>query len=400
MKKKIWLILAIVFCIITITIVLYFGLIKKNKGNDDDNNNKEDINITFKSNTKLELGSKVKISDLIENINGKLINDNYLDTTSLKEDKIEVEYYDKSNKKNKAILSYSVIDSTPPVIMLNSSYTVQVGLTKKLTDIIFCADNYDKSPKRYIEGEYDLNTIGEYKLKYVAIDSSNNKSQVDFTLKVVDKMPTNNSTSSFNEIYNIHKNDNTEIGIDVSKWQGNINWNKVKNAGATFAMIRMGYQSGYNGESFIDPYFKKNIEGATKAGLKVGVYYFSYATSVEEAVSQANWIVSQIKDYKLDLPVVFDWENWSTFNGLNLSIMDINKVSNSFLETITKNGYTPMLYGSKNYLERVWNYDGTTWLAHYTTKTTYEGDYLMWQLCSNGRIDGINGNVDINIMYK
>lgn len=392
MKKKIWFILAIILCIVIIFIVIFLNLTKESKN---------DINtIAFKSDIEIEVGSKVHISELLEKIDGKLISDYYLDASEVRKDKSKIEYYDENNKKHSTYISYEIVDTTSPVVMLNNTYTVQVGYNKDLANSIFCADNYDKNPKCLIEGNYNLNEVGEYNLKYIAIDSSNNKTEIDFKLKVVEKTSSGSTTTSFRDIYNKHKSDTTEIGIDVSKWQGNINWTKVKEAGATFAMIRLGYQAGYDGESKLDPYFKSNIESAVNAGIKVGVYYFSYATSTEEALEQANWIIKQLDGKKLDLPIVFDWENWSTFNDLNLSLIDINNISNVFLETVEKRGYIPMLYGSKNYLEKVWDYNGKVWLAHYTSKTTYEGKYLMWQLCSNGRIDGINGNVDIDVMYK
>lgn len=406
-NKKILLIILILVPVLIVIFSIIFLLIKPNKSIKVNKDQEFKQSIIFKSDLDIEVGSKVKVSDLIEKIDGTLISDFDIDTKTLKKDTIQVEYKTTDNKVLKENLSYKIVDKTPPVVMLNNTFTLQIGNEKELASLIFCADNYDKTPNCRVEGSYNLNELGEYKLKYIATDSSNNKTEKDFTLKIVEKIASNNSTTNFSDVYSKHKTDKTEIGIDVSKWQGNINWNKVKSAGATFAMIRIGYQNGYNGESVIDPYFKKNISEAIKAGLKVGVYYFSYATSSAEAVKQVNFIVSELGSYKLDLPIVFDWENWSSFGGLHMSTLELNSIAYAFLNEVKNKGYTPMLYGSKNYLERVWNDNtkiysnpGPTWLAHYTEKTTYEGKYLMWQLCSNGRIDGINGNVDINVMYK
>ena len=137
------------------------------------------------------------------------------------------------------------------------------------------------------------------------------------------------------------------------------------------------------------------------------MYYFSYATTTKEAEEQASFILKNISDYDITLPIVFDWENWGSFNTTNMSIIDINKVANAFINKVETSGKVAMLYSSKNYLEKVWfgnnmkyNNKSNVWLAHYTDKTTYSEKYIMWQLCSNGKIDGISGNVDIDIMYK
>ena len=102
----------------------------------------------------------------------------------------------------------------------------------------------------------------------------------------------------------------------------------------------------------------------------------------------------------MDLPIAFDWENWSFYNEFNLSFFGLSNMADSFVKTVRDAGYEGMLYSSKNYLEDIWfKRDYPVWLAHYTTKTNYEGDYEFWQLCNNGRVAGINGDVDINIRY-
>ena len=139
-----------------------------------------------------------------------------------------------------------------------------------------------------------------------------------------------------------------------------------------------------------------------KNNLNVGVYFYSYADSNEEAKKQAEWIVKTLNGRKLDLPIVYDWESFSSFNSYNLSSHSFNEVANTFFNIIVENNYEPMLYGSKNYLEKIWDTDipYKIWLAHYTNKTNYEGNYYIWQMCSDGKIDGINGYVDIDILYK
>ncbi len=198
------------------------------------------------------------------------------------------------------------------------------------------------------------------------------------------------------------------IGIDVSVWQGTIEWDKVKAAGIDFAMIRCGYR-GYSGSGVIekDPRFDRNIVGALNAGIKVGVYFYSTAVTVEEAEQEADWVISVIKDYNITYPVAYDFEEFYNSDGsraVRLSQKQRTANTVAFLERVKSAGYNPMLYASASAVRRYWLYSEIKeydyWLAHYTTKTNYSGHYVMWQCTSKGRIDGINGNVDFNIAYK
>ena len=166
-------------------------------------------------------------------------------------------------------------------------------------------------------------------------------------------------------------------------------------------MIRVGYTNGIDGEYILDTKFIQNIEAANKYDIDAGVYFYSYANSIESAKKDAKWVLKQIKDYNIKLPIAFDWEEWNNFNDYNLSFFGLTNMAEVFLDTIEKSGYNGMLYSSKSYLENIWlPTDHDIWLAHYTDNTDYNGEYKMWQLCNNGKIDGINGDVDIDIMYK
>ena len=220
------------------------------------------------------------------------------------------------------------------------------------------------------------------------------------------KISTSSSGSSsgkgqnFSDLVKKYKTDNTKIGIDVSHWQGDIDFEKVKNAGVEFVFIRVGSQRGIDGEYYIDNKFKQNINGFNKVGIPVGIYFYSYANSKLAAKKEAKWVVEQLKPYKIDLPVVFDWESWSFFQEFNKSFYSLTEIANTYLNEVEKVGYKGMLYSSKYYLENVWfKTKYPVWLAHYTEKTNYQGEYSYWQLCSNGRVDGIFGDVDINVMY-
>lgn len=362
--------------------------------------------VTLKENLTIEFGKKAKVSDFIENLNGTLINDNDIDTEKLGDISVSFEFMNIKNKKRTATFNIKTIDVTAPKIFSGSSYTVKKGYSKELTDVLLSGDDIDDTPKREIVGEYDFNTAGDYKLTYVVTDSSGNETKKDFVLHVIEPQPTTQQPPTskepnyLNDILDNYKTEKTKIGIDVSKWQGEIDWEKVKNAGVEFAIIRVGYQTDYDGDYVVDPYFTQNIQGAKRVGLPVGIYFYSYAKNIEQAKEQAEWVKEQLKDYEIDLPIAFDWESWTSFNTAGMSFYTINKAANVFLDTLKNNGYKGMLYGSKSYLEKIWyptEYE--TWLAHYTSQTTYEGKYSIWQMSDTGRVDGINANVDIDIMY-
>jgi len=135
-------------------------------------------------------------------------------------------------------------------------------------------------------------------------------------------------------------------------------------------------------------------------GIPVGIYFHSYAKTPNQAIEQAEWVKEQISKYDITLPIAFDWESWNSFNKTGMSFYTINKVANTFLDKLAEYGYKGMLYSSKNYLTKIWYpTDHETWLAHYIDKTDYEGEYSMWQICETGRVNGIEGAVDIDIMY-
>ena len=364
------------------------------------------IKVTLDDTLETEFLSDVKVSDFISDINGTIVDDYVIDTTDIGKKKIEFEYINDDNIKVKYNYEINVVDNVAPLIWLNNSYTVNVGSDISLTDKILCGDDTDPNPTCEVIGEYNMNEAGTYPLVFKATDNSGNVTEKEFNLIV--REPKSSGTSSgsvstktlFSEVVDAHKTENTEIGLDISKWQGDVDFNALKEAGVEFVIIRVGTSSGINGENLVDSKFEQNIKGANTAGIPVGVYFYSYANSEDRAISDALWVVEQIKDYKVDLPIAFDWENWSFYNEFNLSFFGLSSMADSFVKTVRDAGYEGMLYSSKNYLEDIWfKRDYPVWLAHYTTKTNYEGDYEFWQLCNNGRVAGINGDVDINIRY-
>lgn len=357
---------------------------------------------------KIDVFENIKLKDLIKEINGELEENPKIKTTKIGKYKLKFKYYIPEEKITVPYeIEYEVVDSIPPIISMINSKTVTVG-TKEIESSLFCGDNYDSTPNCFIEGNYDLNTVGEYKLTYKGIDSSNNEVKKDFTLYVKPKTTSssnNNTTRSktyFTDIVKNYKTENTKIGLDVSHWQGNINFQKVKDAGVEFVYIRIGRGNGIGKEFVMDSKFKQNIEGFNSVGIPVGLYFYTYAASKQDAIKEAKWIVENIKDYKVDLEIAFDWENWSFYRDFNLSFYELTEVAKAFNKELAKHNYQGMLYSSKNYLENMWfDVDFPVWLAHYTKQTSYQGKYKVWQICDNGVVDGIPDNqVDINIMYN
>lgn len=193
-------------------------------------------------------------------------------------------------------------------------------------------------------------------------------------------------------------------GIDVSKWNKEIDWDKVKAAGVEFAIIRAGYRGYTSGSLIMDPYFETNMRGATNAGIPVGVYFFSQAITPVEAVEEASMVIELCDNYYLSYPVFLDSESTGR-NGRadNLSAEKRTELSKAFLETIKSAGYEAGIYGARNWFAQnllMDQLDDTLiWLAEYREIPLYQGYYHMWQYSSKGSIDGINGNVDLNISY-
>jgi len=191
------------------------------------------------------------------------------------------------------------------------------------------------------------------------------------------------------------------LGIDVSKWNGSINWEKVKNSGISYVIIRCGYRGSTTGALIEDPNFRSNIKGATNAGLKVGVYFFTQATNEVEAVEEASMTLSLISGYKISYPVFLDVEP-SKGRGDAIDSGTRTQVINAFCQTIKNSGYTAGVYANKTWLSEKFNagsINGKIWLAQYAASPTYGGSYQMWQYTSKGSVSGISGNVDMNLSY-
>ncbi|MDE7186497.1 MAG: hypothetical protein K2O13_03190 [Lachnospiraceae bacterium] len=197
---------------------------------------------------------------------------------------------------------------------------------------------------------------------------------------------------------------NARAGIDVSKWNKTIDWEKVKAAGVEFAIIRCGYRGASTGALVLDPMYEQNIRGAIEADIPVGVYFFTQAVDEVEAVEEASMVIRLIEDYDVDYPVFLDSESAGGRGRADgLEAEDRTRIHKAFLDTIKASGYETGIYGSRNWLNEQVDMeelsDYRTWLAEYAEIPAYDGYYHMWQYTSKGSVDGIETRVDLNLCY-
>lgn len=362
--------------------------------------------VVLNSDLTCEFREKVYVKDFVSILDGRLIDNYLIDTSEVGFKDVIITFKNKYGFIVGKKITIEVKDVVSPTVVVSNPYTIEKGSIDNLEETIFCADDYDDMVSCDIKGEYDLNSVGKYNLEIVAIDNSGNSTSKEFILNVIEKQVTTNQNTTkrytrFKSVYNRYKNENTEIGLDISKWQGEVDYKTIKSQGIEFVMLKIGGQTKIDGEYVVDPNFYENIEGALKNDIKVGVYFYSYAKSEKEAKKQVDWIIDKLENYEIDLPIVLDWENWNSYTKFQISFHTLNKIAEAFMERVEECGYEGVLYSSKYYLENIWyedNYDN--WLAYYNEDFENYHNYYMWQICDNGKIDGINGYVDVNIRPK
>lgn len=209
--------------------------------------------------------------------------------------------------------------------------------------------------------------------------------------------------------------DEVTLGIDVSKYQGSIDWEQVAQSGVEFAMVRVGYRTKVTGIIYEDPGARYNLQEATKNGIFVGAYFFSSAVTQEEAQEEAAWVADFISRYQITYPVAYNCEDFQSPDSrqYGLGVEERTDIACAFLDTIAAAGYTPMFYASRNEMEgsAQWNMDTLgsryrVWVSQYpeqpypeTPASTYSGTHAMWQYTSQGTVAGIRGSVDVNLAY-
>lgn len=195
------------------------------------------------------------------------------------------------------------------------------------------------------------------------------------------------------------------VGADISKYQDYVDFVKLKKAGVDYVMLRVGARGYGSGQLVLDEYFQDNIRRANDAGLKIGLYFYSQAVSVEEAVEEANMVLENIGEYQITYPVAFDMEyvENDTARVENLSKSEKTTITKAFLDTVKDAGYIPMIYGTKEWLikridmSKLTEYD--VWLSQQEDIPDYPYRFSMWQYSTSATIDGIAGYADLNISF-
>ena len=361
--------------------------------------------VSSRDNLVFEYGDKIVLDNLVSIEDGYLINgDKEYDYKDTGEQTVTIDYQDTKKHKGKYDVIINIVDSVKPILSISNNLYVLKDNDIDVCKRAFYADNADRNVACQVMGDIDTTLEGKYKVNVKVTDASGNYVDKDVVVNVIEKFEETPEVEivpdKIEDMILKYKTEDTLIGIDVSNHQGDIDWETVKNSGVEFVFIRIGY--GHNREAKImeDEKFRQNLEEARNAGLKVGLYFYSYATEIWEAEEQANWIVKTLNGEKIDLPIVFDYETWKSFPTYNINIVDLNKVAKRFLDILHDNGYEGMNYSSKYYLNTIWNIsEYPTWLAHYVSKTNYDKDFKVWQFSNTGEVPGINGFVDLDVLY-
>lgn len=227
---------------------------------------------------------------------------------------------------------------------------------------------------------------------------------------IVEGIPANtfNEESFFEDEYGYRRTSdgNSRVGIDVSSYQTDIDWETVAASGVEFAIIRAAYRGYTAGTLNEDTYFHQNMKGALAAGLDVGVYVFSQAINEAEAIEEAEMVLSMVEPYRLTMPIVFDWEQVSSSKARTNKISGemLTACANAFCERVEQAGYQSSVYFYQKIGYDLYDLAGikdrSWWLADYNAVPAfYYGGYELWQYSSEGTVPGVKGNVDMNVQF-
>lgn len=255
-----------------------------------------------------------------------------------------------------------------------------------------------KLPAQYVQRFFDDYFVftGGSGLRYIPVDSKYPKNNYHFD---------NLKHYKNGEVqYVVNGKAKALKGIDVSEFQGTIDWKRVKADGVRFAFLRAGYRGYGTGKLNEDKLFRQNIKGASAAGIPVGVYFYSQAISKQEAVEEANMVLDLVDGYDLTYPVVIDLEDAGSASArtYNMSQKTATDVAAAFCETIRKAGRRPMIYTNAQWFVSRLDMDRLPydkWLAQYYQHPFFPYKFNIWQYTGQGRVDGINGNVDMNLCF-
>ncbi len=330
----------------------------------------------------------------------------------IKHSKVEIEEPKRSIITNKdiEISGYALSEYKDTVLKLYVDSKL-VSVSRKERNDVFSENQTTSTSIRANYGNSDINPTPGY---YGKADISDlNSGNHTIIAKLYDSSE-NNVLASAKKNFTYYKD--RKYGIDVSSHQGRINWSNVKQNNVDFAMVRIGFRGYGTGKIVSDAHSSDNINGCINNGIKCGVYFFSQAMNRNEGIEEARWVLEEIKSKnysKVVYPIAIDteWANEKhTGRADSISVENRTEAIKGFVETIKDAGQIPIIYASKDWLINHLNmselkgYD--VWLAHYgitgapDNTSDYTGAYTMWQYTSKGYINGINGNVDMDISYK
>lgn len=246
------------------------------------------------------------------------------------------------------------------------------------------------------DGKHTLVQYADGKEEWVLISPYLPKHEYDFTKLVCQ--------SNIMKYY-VDGRQTSYVGVDISKYQDYVDFVKLKKAGINYVMIRVGARGYGTGQLIVDDNFSDNIKRATDAGLQVGVYFSSQAITEEEAVEEANLVLENIAEYRIDYPVAFDM-GFAVNDTARIDVLsraDKTKIAKAFLDTIEQAGYIPLLYGNKEWLVKEIDMSKLTaydvWLTQIADVPDYPYRFTMWQYSDQGSVDGISGYVNLNISF-
>ena len=295
-------------------------------------------------------------------------------------------------------------DAEKPVFLIKpGTITVAKGEVFDIHKYVGYADDVDREVELTVDGTVDTSTTGTTNLQISIKDDAGNVVSDKVSVNVVESASSEPGTpelTDFSEFKSKYGKDGVSLGIDVSRWEKEIDFNKVKAAGCDFVIMRLG---GYDdGELYTDRCYVQNLKNAKAAGLKIGIYWHAEESTKEEVLASTKYLLGVLNGEKLDFPIAYDWEDFANFESYKMNIQDLNDCYHVFEGELGAAGYETSIYGSKNFMYSIWKDKGDqpVWLAHYTSDTDYTGKYYMWQQTSTGTIDGITTACDFNVLYE
>lgn len=407
MKKMLITIIVIVFIIgIVLALITMISARKSDEVDNDEGNLVEYVTVNMTTESTEEKTEEVIFSpaeDTFQRVdtNNTTTTDEATDNSGASSD---------SSSPDKYTVNQNTEDTKAPVFLINSkNVNVNKGTPFDVHSYIGYADDVDRDVELIMDGSVNTAETGTYHVTITLKDDAGHTTSSDMTVNVNegsapppedDGPSTRPGTESFESFDSEYRKAGTQLGLDVSRWQGSIDFNKVKAAGCDFVILRIG---GYDdNEFYTDRCYQEYLQGAKAAGLKVGVYWHAEDSTPEEARASVKYMLDVLDGEKLDFPIAYDWEDFLGFEDYKMNLQDINDCFEVFADEVEAAGYEACLYSSLNFLETVWTNtrNHKVWLAHYTSQTDYTGSYYMWQHTSSGKIDGVNCAVDFNVLYE